>query len=333
MAALLSGEPVDDRPTLLCREDGQRLLYRSALNEIHSEPGGGKTWVALSVVKALLDVADPVLYLDFESTARAMAVRLAALGVTAELVRPLAYIPAAGAFQDADVAWLMECITSCGVQLVVVDSLGEALAFAGDGNDDATVARWLATVVRPLARAGAAVLLLDHVTKAAEGRGRFPIGSQRKLAAVDGVAYSLEVVQPWARDRSGLASLVVAKDRPGWIGPPTAIAANIHFDVSDEGGHIDIRLTPPARSEDNPMPGGSRHLLGALERDGGRWNSFAEAHASLGLSEGGTRKALAMAIRAGSVVEESGPRGAKAYRLVEELDAKDPTILSYPHNQ
>jgi hypothetical protein len=323
MAALLSGEPVDDRPTLLCRSDGQRLLYRGAVNEIHSEPGGGKTWLALEVVKALLEAAEPVLYLDFESTGRAMAVRLGGLGVTAELVRPLAYIPAAGAVQDADVAWLVECIVSCGdgVQLVIIDSLGEALAFAGDGNDDATVARWLATVVRPLARAGAAVLLLDHVTKAVEGRGRFPIGSQRKLAAVDGVAYSLEVVQPWARDRSGSARLVVAKDRPGWIGAPLAVAAEVHFDVSDEGAHINIRLDAPSRNEDTPMPGGSRHLLGALERDGGLWNSFAEAHMSLGLSGDGTRKALAMAIRAGSVVEEPGARGAKAYRLVEELGA------------
>ena len=48
--------------------------------------------------------------------------------------------------------------------------------------------------IRPIAAAGAAVVLIDHVAKDKEKRGRYAIGAQHKLAGV-AVAYGIEVLR------------------------------------------------------------------------------------------------------------------------------------------
>ena len=60
------------------------------------------------------------------------------------------------------------------------------------------------------------MLLLDHVVKDRESRGRWPIGGQHKLAGID-VAYSLRLIEPFARGRTGRAAVKVEKDRPGRV--------------------------------------------------------------------------------------------------------------------
>ena len=62
-------------------------------------------------------------------------------------------------------------------------------------NDGDEIGRFFKLLPRGIARThGAAVLLVDHVTKSNEDRGRYAIGSQQKLAAIDGVQFSPEVI-------------------------------------------------------------------------------------------------------------------------------------------
>ena len=78
---------------------------------------------------------------------------------------------------------------------------------------------------RWLARTGAAVVLVDHVTKSQEGRGRWAIGSERKLWGLDGAAYGFESLVPFGRGKTGLVKITVAKDRCGHIRQQPAPAA------------------------------------------------------------------------------------------------------------
>ena len=105
--------------------------------------------------------------------------------------------------------------------LVVVDSTGEGLALEGaNPNADEEVAAWFLRVPRRLSlvtyddQPGPAVVVLDHVTKADDG-GLWPIGSQRKRAAISGAQYMQRLVKPFDRDTAGHALLVCAKDRHG----------------------------------------------------------------------------------------------------------------------
>ena len=49
------------------------------------------------------------------------------------------------------------------------------------------------------------MLLVDHVTKSKDDRGRYAIGAQAKLAGIDGAAYSVKMVSPFGRGRTGRA--------------------------------------------------------------------------------------------------------------------------------
>ena len=114
-----------------------------------------------------------------------------------------------------------------------MDSIGESLAAEGfKPNDDDDVTRWFRLLPRRLARNGAAVMGVDHVTKSAEGRGLYAIGSQRKLAAIDGAAYLVDVVSAPTKEQLERGTRVIADaateagiDRLHWLDTYQAGAA------------------------------------------------------------------------------------------------------------
>ena len=69
---------------------------------------------------------------------------------------------------------------------MVIDGMTEAMVLHSlDPDHNADVARFMATLPRVLTKTGASVIVIDHVTKARESRGRYAIGAQHKLAAID----------------------------------------------------------------------------------------------------------------------------------------------------
>ena len=115
---------------------------------------------------------------------------------------------------------------------------------------------------RPLADAGAAVAVVDHVTKARDGRGRWGRGSGAKLGEAD-AGFSLEVTQPFARGHPGEAVLRVAKDRYGVIGPEGSVAATVAFTVN-VAGHLRIVLHP-AQASAEPWNGPTECMAVVLD--------------------------------------------------------------------
>jgi hypothetical protein len=68
---------------------------------------------------------------------------------------------------------------------------------------------------------GITVVLIDHVVKNPESRGKYAIGSERKLGQVD-VHLGLEVVKALTRGGGGVVKVVTHKDRPGHLRRPRA---------------------------------------------------------------------------------------------------------------
>ena len=89
--------------------------------------------------------------------------------------------------------------------MAVIDGVTDALGVFGcltKDNDD--VARRIRKVPKMIAdRTGAAVVLIDHVTKDAGNRGRFAIGGQAKMAGLTGAAYTVDVIDPLGRGMRG----------------------------------------------------------------------------------------------------------------------------------
>jgi hypothetical protein len=230
----------------LYRADGVGLIYGAAVNLSAGEPGDGKTTLALIAARSVLEAGGTVFFLDPEDVVERVLARSLALGAKRhdllERFHYLAYPDMIQRTKEA-VAGIAASIEG-RYALVILDGVADALGSHGlDEDRAADYARWHALVPRPLASAGAAVILNDHMAKARESRGLWPRGSGHKLAAVDGVAYHVTAPTPFSRTSDGVIQLTIAK--AGHIGPKKATAARILISPEDNGARINYRVERP----------------------------------------------------------------------------------------
>jgi hypothetical protein len=247
VAAAMEGDLEQPTPTQLRRSDGVGLLYPGGSHAIHGEPEAGKTFLALEAARQEVNAGRSVIMLDYESSGVVAAGRLLALNVDADRVREHFIYLQWPHLDGLGLAQLASLGAKYSPSLVVVDSMAKALAAQGLDEDRAPdVLGWFTTVGRVLN--GSTLLLLDHVTKANDQRGRWARGSSAKLGEVD-AAFTMRVDHPWSRQQPGRARLVVSKDRHGAIGPSGSTVAVIHFEPVAQGEIMEIRIDPPAESE------------------------------------------------------------------------------------
>lgn len=243
LEGLVSGALRTERPSLLTLESDGALLYPSRVHAVMGESGSGKSWLALVAAAQEMRAGSTVIFLDFEDTPAGVLGRLLALGVTPESITArFVYVRPDSTFTDAARDNLLALVRTLSPSLIVVDSVGEAMALDGlKQNDDDAVAGWMRRLPRSVASLGPAVLLLDHVVKAEGERGLWAIGSQRKRAAIDGAAYVIEVRERdgFSAERAGRARLICAKDRHGTFHRGQHVA---DMRVIPHSGQVEIRL-------------------------------------------------------------------------------------------
>ena len=296
-----------DVPTVLEMTDGGGLFYPGMVNGLHGPSGDGKGWVATHAVCQVVGAGGSAAIIDYEDTARSWATRLTQLGMTSEELGGVAYYAA-----DAPIP--SELVESLGHhELVVIDSVGEALAIGGsDPNRDHEVAAWFRRVPRRIASSGPTVLVIDHTTKV-NRNDLWPAGSHRKRAAISGAAFVTRVRTAFQRGHGGRVSLVCAKDRHGTYRQGETVG-NL---VMDDAGRITLhpanepstaewdgttaRLCDQAVAvlEERGEPLSQRGLCGALRGCGVK------------ASNDTIRAALDLAISEGRLDEKIGPRNAR----------------------
>lgn len=246
--AILNGETIGPTPSLLERSDGQCLLYPGEVHQFAGEPESGKGWLACFEAVRQLQAGRRVAYMDFEDTAVNVVSRTIALGATADqIINGLVYVAPSEALVD-DRALLP--LLNPAPALVILDGTTEAYALLGlDVNSNTDAATFLNRIARPFATAGAAVYVVDHVTKNTETRGRFAAGAGHKLAGV-AVAYGVEAIERPSRTHPGKLKITLAKDRHGAIpGARGATIALATITPSDNGRTVTVRLDPPDSSD------------------------------------------------------------------------------------
>ena len=233
---------------MLQRKDGATLLYDGKLNFLFGTPGSGKSWVALYCVIETLLRGQRAIYWDHEDTPGTLSRRSNLMGLDLadfwrdgqfKYLRP-GLDGSTLALAEA-MAWVKE---SEGPTLIVIDSAESA----GCPSDGADVAPWLAKIVLPFLEAGCTVLVLDHVPKRKEGRPLGPIGSQHKLARVDGAALFVTGV-PWTQKTDGHLVLTNHKDRHGQLPAPIGKAVARLIGTHD-GEALALSIVAP-ETEDN----------------------------------------------------------------------------------
>jgi KaiC/GvpD/RAD55 family RecA-like ATPase len=277
-------------PTLGEREDGQNLLYAGKIHWLAGEPGGGKTWVALLWALEQVRAGKSVLYLDMESDPVTITSRLRTLGIEQEQLSLVKYLRVR--WEPVALPSAVEQVCSRVVNhepsLVVMDGLAQALAQLGrDENSNSDVSAFTNAVLRPIADAGPAVVVVDHMAKPQQGdRGgqtRYARGASAKLADATGVAYLLETITSFSRTKDGLAKLRVGKDRNGAVGAAGETVAEIAFNCADEGMSIVVRKPSPDQGSGRFIPDGvMRKICKELENATGSSMTAGELSAAVG---------------------------------------------------
>ena len=246
LTAVLADGYDPPRPTLGARQGGGALFYAGRINALYGPSGAGKSWVAMWVCAEQIRTGNHVIYIDLEDHVASVTDRLRALGLTSEQLTDLfTYISPAMPWGAAAKAWMTTHIVDTGTTVAVVDSTGEAMALNGvKPNDDDDVAVWFRAVPRHIARLGVAVILTDHVPKDTNRPKGFAIGSQRKRAAIDGLAYDVDARVAPARGVDGHLGLLVAKDRNGAYQQGNKVA-NVHITSDPDGVGVTITVEAP----------------------------------------------------------------------------------------
>jgi KaiC/GvpD/RAD55 family RecA-like ATPase len=324
------GELPDILPDLGRRDDGQRMLYRGHVNGIHADSGVGKGWVAAIVAVQELNAGMRVAWVSFEDPdERLVVTRLLELGAQPDDVERLLhyYAPPSTPFTADAVELVAKAARVHGITLIVIDSVGEAFGLEGINEDkDAEVGPWLRRVARPLADTGAAVLLIDHATKAKDNP-LYPSGSKRKRAAITGASYLLESPQPLTRERGGRLTLTCAKDRHGHYRRGEVVAEVVFTVYPDDGMTVHVWAPDPADQTKSASDALSLKLQRAAvqaAKDAGEALSqrrllqrMKDAGAKGGVEA--KRAAIEEAIADGAIRTEQGPQRRLLHVYVRDL--------------
>ena len=245
----MDGSDLDLAPTaMLQRKDGSTLLYDGKLNFLFGTPGSGKSWVALYCVHETLLRGRRAIYWDHEDTPGTLSRRSKLMGLDLAASwgeDQFKYLRPGLDGSTLAMTEAMEWIAGGdGPTLVVIDSAESA----GCPSDGADVAPWLAKIVLPFLEAGCTVLVLDHVPKRKEGRPLGPIGSQHKLARIDGAALYVTGV-PWTQKTDGHLTLYNHKDRHGQLPAPIGKAV-ARLVGTHEHDTLNLSIVAP-ETEDN----------------------------------------------------------------------------------
>ena len=237
-------------PTIMARTDKINLLYAGRTHGFAGESESLKSWAAQVAVVQQINAGANVLWIDFEDDAKGVVARLLSMMCSHDTIRErFTYVRPEEALRTKNGAW-----TAGGIDfdlllatkqwaLVVIDGVTEALVTEGFNLiDNGDIAEWSRILPKRCAKVGAAVVMIDHVPKSNDNRGRYAIGGQHKLAGLTGCQYIFEVERKFSRAISesitGVVKITVTKDRPGHVRTYARddVVARLHLTSYPDGG-------------------------------------------------------------------------------------------------
>lgn len=196
------------------------LVYPGRRHLVSGEPESLKSWLGLVICVEEIRKGETVFWIDFEMGPRDVLARLRDLGLTNEEIHSqVVYLEPDEPLRSEAMADIVNLINERRPTVIVIDALAGALQLHGlDGNLGKDVEK-LYRLLEPFREHGAAWILFDHLVKDRESRGKWAIGSERKVGGVD-VHLGVTARQPFGRGKHGVATIKTHKDRPGYLPRP-----------------------------------------------------------------------------------------------------------------
>ena len=234
-------DPGEKLPAMVERVDGATILYSHRSNLIFGPSGVGKTQFALCALDDLMrNHKGTGLYLDFEDSAQQLAdsaVSLGNLDIFQDTIR-FKYLKVSIGDDPLALEAARKWVSAQENCMVVIDSM--TAAGCPHSNADREVVNWFARNVHPWVEAGAGMILIDHQPKTKVDRPDGPIGSERKVSELTGVALQISGI-PWNKASNGKIVVKLEKDRAGDIvvqKPKVLTVLNGKWAETQHGGRV-----------------------------------------------------------------------------------------------
>lgn len=272
VAALLDGTiPEPPAPALLYREDGVGIFYRAQVNFLFGDPESAKTIVAESAAAACMTAGGRALFVDLDHNGlESTVVRFIDMGVPEDVLRDLDRFRYVEPEDRLHLLAVVENSANWQPDLAIVDSIGELLpllALSSNSPDDFTIAHGL--VLKPLAKAGAGVVAIDHLPKNTENKINGPTGTAAKRRAIGGVAIRVVVKDAFTPGKGGSAYLSLNKDRHGGLRRHCSLEGREpmvgSFILDSSGDSMTFRIRPPELGDGAKAEGVTADDLAALD--------------------------------------------------------------------
>jgi hypothetical protein len=300
------------------------LLYHGKRHVISGPPESAKTLIAYRLLLEAHRAGHPVTIIDLEMGATAARRMLHDIGATQDELHAIYYVEPTEPPTGTD----LDRIADHGTRFVLLDAAAGAYHASGlDDNARKDVERFAAVWIRPLWQDQIGTLVVDHVTKDRETRGKFTIGSERKLGQAD-VHLSCEALKTLSRGGTGLVKVHVHKDRPGFLQRPTAAVIDLHSHPDTHAITWTLREATVADTE----TGGFKptRLMQAvsrwLEKNPGQ-HSLNEIEAHVKGKGEYKRDAIEQLIQGGYAIETEGPRRARLIELAKPYIAPSDDLV------
>lgn len=220
VVALLDGSLTEPpKPEFLRRGDGVPMIYTGEVNGLFGDPQTGKTWIALALCAEKLRGGGSVLVADLDHNGRETIVgRLLMLGAPRSALADRNRFRLMESDDRADILQMVADCVAWKPDVVLIDSVGELLPVfnaASISDDDYTAVHKI--VFKPLASAGIAVVLIDHLAKNIGSRSFGPTGAQAKRRTVGGAYIRVVTAQAWKKGIGGASQMWINKDRHGGV--------------------------------------------------------------------------------------------------------------------
>ncbi|WP_353708961.1 hypothetical protein ABRQ22_06565 [Cellulosimicrobium sp. ES-005] len=289
LAALLDGTlPEPPEPEVLSCTDGVALFYRAQVNHVFGDPESGKTFLCQAAVAEALTEHRRAAIIDMDHNGPASTVsRLFDLGAPEGALRDLDRFRYAEPEDGAHLVAVVRDLVAWKPSVVVLDSLGEILpVFGGSSNSPDDFTRVHSLVMKPLAMAGASVLVIDHLAKSSESRAQGATGTAAKKRAVGGVSLRVTIAEQFVPGKGGAAHVAIAKDRHGGLrahrptGDKEPLAGTFRLYPSEEDRRWAVHA--PASDERNPAEAADAADVEALRQLAPPPRSVEDARTRLG---------------------------------------------------
>ena len=248
-------------PTIGRREDGVGLFYRGQANLLFGDPESGKTLIAQCAAADELATGGSALIIDLDHNgAGATISRLISMGVDEAVLRDLSRFRYCEPEDAEQLAIVVTDSVEWAPSIILLDSLGELLPmFGASSNSPDDFTRVHTAVIKPLARSGAALVVIDHLPKNRDSASFGSTGTTAKKRAIGGTSLRVTVQDPFRPGSGGRAQVTLNKDRHGGLRAACPaedrepVAAT--FKLWNDNGDMRWKFIVPMQGERSIAPG------------------------------------------------------------------------------